>query len=159
MPNFDKAFKKVIGHEGGYVNDPDDNGGETKYGISKRAYPQIDIKNLTLDGAKEIYKKDYWTRLKCDDINSEQIAIELFDMGVNSGNKTAVKIAQSILDIAIDGIIGTKTIAAINEIDEEKFLLAFKLGRVARYVDICNKNKTQSKFLLGWCNRVLGSVK
>ena len=60
MSNFDRAFRFLIGEEGGYVNDPADPGGETKFGISKRAYPQLDIKSLTLDQAKAIYRRDYW---------------------------------------------------------------------------------------------------
>ena len=59
---FLKAFEKVLRHEGGYVNDPLDLGGETKYGISKRSYPHLDIKNLTLDQAKQIYFRDFWQR-------------------------------------------------------------------------------------------------
>ena len=65
---FDQCFDKLIAHEGGYVNDARDPGGETKYGISKRAYPQVDIKALTLDAAKEIYKRDYWDAMGIDQL-------------------------------------------------------------------------------------------
>ena len=66
MSNFDRAFRFLIGEEGGYSADPHDPGGETKFGISKRAYPQLDIKSLTLDQAKAIYRRDYWDRLQLD---------------------------------------------------------------------------------------------
>jgi len=68
MTAFDKAFEILIGHEGGYVNDVNDRGGETRYGISKRAYPHIDIANLTLAQAKEIYRTDYWDKVKCSSL-------------------------------------------------------------------------------------------
>ena len=64
--NFLRAVKEVLKIEGGYVNNPNDRGGETKYGISKRAYPNVDIKNLTLDKAKQIYYNDYWYNIKLD---------------------------------------------------------------------------------------------
>ena len=80
---FDTAFLDTIGLEKGYVNDPNDPGGETKYGISKRSYPNIDIKNLTLAEAKVIYKRDFWNKLKLDKVNNIQIAGEIFDTAVN----------------------------------------------------------------------------
>jgi len=64
MANFDKVIDKVLINEGGYVNDPHDSGGETNFGISKRAYPNVNIKELTTAGAKSIYKKDYWDKVK-----------------------------------------------------------------------------------------------
>ena len=63
---WNKAFDMVIGNEGGYVNDPYDKGRETKYGISKKQYPHVDIPSLTLEQARDIYHKDYWCRYKCD---------------------------------------------------------------------------------------------
>ena len=73
MTWFDQCFEKVIGFEGGYTLDPKDPGGETNWGISKRAYPSIDIKNLTREGAKEIYKRDYWDRAQCDKIGRAHV--------------------------------------------------------------------------------------
>jgi len=101
MNIFDKAFQDVIGFEGGYVNNPNDKGGETKYGISKRSYPSIDIENLTLDGAKEIYYKDFWNtiRLELSLIDDEKIAIELFDTAVNMGVGVASKFLQEALNL------------------------------------------------------------
>lgn len=110
--NFDKAFEIVIGHEGGYVNDPRDPGGETKYGISKKAYPYADIKNLTIDQAKEIYKRDYWDRLEADKL-PESVRLMVFDCGVNCGLTASKKILQRSAGTKDDGIIGPKTMMAV----------------------------------------------
>ena len=68
---FEEIIDRVIESEGGYVNDPDDPGGETKYGISKRAYPEIVIKDLTIKQAKQIYYEDYWTPSKADQLSDQ----------------------------------------------------------------------------------------
>lgn len=88
MSFFNAAFEIVVGIEAGYVNDPQDPGGETKYGISKRAYPELDIANLTIDQAKEIYRRDYWDRCACDTLSWER-ALCVFDCAVNQGQGTA----------------------------------------------------------------------
>lgn len=86
--NFDSAFEIVVIVEDGYSNDSADPGGETKYGISKRAYPQLDIANLTLDQAKLIYMQDYWRACKCDDLPSN-MRLLMFDAAVNQGVSAA----------------------------------------------------------------------
>jgi lysozyme family protein len=88
MSFFLQAFAVVVGEEGGYVNDPADPGGETRYGISKRAYPDVDIKNLTLAQAQAIYQRDYWDALACDGYSWE-VALVTFDCGVNQGVSVA----------------------------------------------------------------------
>jgi lysozyme family protein len=87
--NFERAFQIVVGIEAGYVNDPEDPGGETKYGISKRAYPNEDIKNMTLERAKNLYIRDYWLRCHCDKL-AWPWAISVFDCAVNEGQPTAL---------------------------------------------------------------------
>jgi lysozyme family protein len=89
--NFDAAFNIVVGIEAGYSNNPADPGGETKYGITKRQYPQIDIKNLTLDQAKAIYQRDYWSLCRCDELPWD-MALVVFDCAVNQGPGTAERI-------------------------------------------------------------------
>jgi hypothetical protein len=87
--NFDKAFEFTVGLEGGYSNDPNDPGGETKYGISKRFNPEVDVKNLTLEQAKDIYRRKYWLPAGCDEAQFP-MDICLFDSNVNpqkGGNK------------------------------------------------------------------------
>lgn len=150
--NFDRAFETVIGHEGGYVNDPRDPGGETKYGISKRAYPNEDIKNLTLNRAKELYKRDYW-----DSIDAESIPgvarLMVFDCSVNCGVTAAKKILQRAVGVKDDGIIGPKTRAAIgNTPDIEQRFAGFWLQY---YTDLPGW-PTYGK---GWTRRVANDLR
>ena len=115
------AFDLLMINEGGYVNNPHDKGGVTKYGISKKAYPNEDIENLTLDRAKEIYYRDYWTRCKCDNL-PDSLSIAVFDFAVNSGIKTAIKKLQIALGITADGIIGNQTVGACNRLPVKRVL-------------------------------------
>lgn len=118
---WDYAFQVLMDNEGGYVNDPKDLGGETKYGISKKAYPDLDIKNLTIAQAMEIYRKDYWDRCKCDYI-PDALSVAVFDFAVNSGIKTAIKKLQIALGVTADGIIGNQTVGACNRLPVKKVL-------------------------------------
>src|SRR5690349_449891 len=117
--NFDQAFEALLGHEGGYVNNPADPGGETKFGISKRAYPGEDIRNLTLDRAKAIYLRDYWGPAGCD-AAPDAIRFDLFDMAVNSGIKAAMKCLQKAAGCGEDGILGPQTQRAVAAMDPER---------------------------------------
>jgi lysozyme family protein len=154
MADFNKAFEKVLKFEGGYVNDKSDSGGETKYGISKKAYPGIDIKSLTLEDVKAIYKKFYWNKIKGNEINNQKIAELIFDTAVNMGVRRAVKIAQTCLGVKVDGIVGNKTLNALNNCEEDNFINAYKLQRIKLYVEI-SKRGNNIKFLRGWITRVL----
>ena len=131
MADFNKAFEKILTFEGGYVNDKSDSGGETKYGISKKAFPNVDIKNLTLNEAKEIYKKVYWDKIKGDKIKSQHIAELIFDTAVNMGTSFAIKTAQKVLNVKQDGIVGPITLNTLNNINEEIFIKDYKLARIA----------------------------
>jgi lysozyme family protein len=156
---FDLAFEHTVGLEGGYVNDPDDPGGETKYGISKRSHPNVDIANLTVVGAKAIYFSSYWTPLQLDRLELH-VASEVFDTAVNMGSSTATRILQKSLvylghDIVVDGAMGPRSIDAANKVVPASDLLkVFKALRVARYVELCEDNPTLRKFARGWLNRV-----
>ena len=110
--NFDRAFEIIIGHEGGYVLDSRDPGGETKYGISKRAYPNEDIKNLTLNRAKELYRRDYWDAVEAESI-PDSARLMVFDCAVNCGLTAARKLLQRAVGTKDDGIIGPMTRRAI----------------------------------------------
>jgi lysozyme family protein len=112
---WETAINLVLENEGGYVNDPKDPGGETKYGISKKQYPNIDIPNLTLDQAKRIYYEDYWLRNKCDRF-PDCISVCLFDFCVNSNAMKAKKLLQKCLKVKEDGIIGNQTIGAAHRL-------------------------------------------
>ena len=147
---FDKFIPIILEHEGGYVNDPKDSGGETKYGISKRAYPKLDIKNLTKDEAKEIYYQDYYKRMRCNEIESDLMALHLFDFGVNAGTSRAIKTAQRIVNVHVDGIIGRDTINAINA---DKDIAAKYINARETYYRWVGVGKN-AKFLKGWLNRL-----
>ena len=153
MKNFNEIIEKVLEHEGGYVNDPKDLGGETKYGITKRFYPDVDIKNLTIEQATEIYKKDYWDKNKVESL--PQILWHIyFDMCVNMGKRTAVKVLQRAAvnkgkNIEVDGGLGPMTIGALKGVELDR-VRAF---RVKYYVDLITANPEQEKFYLGWFRR------
>lgn len=113
MSTFEDAFRLLIGHEGGYVNDRQDPGGETKYGISKRSYPREDIRNLTLERARAIYRRDFWDRVGAAAL-PWPLAFALFDAAVNSGPEMAVKLLQRAAGVTDDGRFGPVTRAAVN---------------------------------------------
>ena len=155
MKTFDEIIEKVLEHEGGNVNDPTDLGGETKYGITKRFYPDVDIKNLTIKQAKEIYKNDYWDKNRVESLPQELWHI-FFDMCVNMGRRTAVKILQRAAvnkgkNIEVDGGLGPMTIGALKGVEIDR-VRAF---RVKYYVDLINNKPEQEKFYLGWFRRAL----
>lgn len=105
------ALARVLASEGGYVNDPHDPGGETNFGISKRAYPDVDIANLTVDQAREIYVRDYWRAIRGDEL-PPAVALVTFDAAVNMGIKPAVRLLQAALDLPEDGVVGPLTLRA-----------------------------------------------
>lgn len=163
---FNRAFEATIGHEGGYVNDRDDKGGATKFGISKRSYPNQDIYNLTIERAKEIYLKDYWQKQSCHLLEGYPIiACELFDTSVNMGIGRGGKIFQEALnlsnrnerdfeDISVDGAIGSKTISAFRSCKNKR--LIFNVMNILQgefYVNLMRKNEVYEKYV-GWFNRV-----
>jgi lysozyme family protein len=160
---FLKAFDYLMYHEGGYVNDRQDAGGETKYGISKRSYPQLDIKSLTRDQARQIYFVDFWMKAKCEDIDDENIAMKFFDLAVHAGIPQAIKLIQRALraagkQVIEDGIIGPITLAAINKADSTDLLAALKSEAAGYYRLIANANPLQQKFIEGWLSRAYSAT-
>jgi lysozyme family protein len=160
---FLKAFDYLMYHEGGYSNDPKDAGGETRYGISKRSYPHLDIKILTRDQAKQIYFVDFWIKAKCEQINDENLATKFFDLVVHTGIPQAVKLIQRALratgtQVTEDGIIGPVTLSAINKADSTDLLAALKSESAGYYRLLANANPSQQKFIQGWLNRAYSST-
>ena len=152
---FEEIIDIVLEHEGGYVNDPDDAGGETKYGIAKRWYPDVDIKNLTKEQAKKIYHTDYWRRGKCDDV-PPQLRHIYFDMCVNQGKGRAVKILQRAAnakgaELKVDGGMGPKTLAAMEGVELDRV----RAYRVKYYADLVTRKPDLEKFYFGWFRRAL----
>lgn len=156
---FDKAFDEIIKQEGGYVNHPNDKGGETKYGITKREFPNLDIQNLTLEQAKDIYYNKYWIPSKCYIIPNYWLAEKVFSLSVNMGVQQACVLLQRALRAATsrelneDGIIGAKTIGAIEVAMLDQVLVALKCEAAGFYRLLAQKDPLQKVFLRGWINR------
>lgn len=155
MANFDIAFKKVIVFEGGYINDKNDSGGETKFGISKISYPNINIRELTLNNAKEIYKENYWNKINGNEIKNQDIANNIFDCAVNCGVYVGSVLIQKVLVLKQDGIIGNITLGSINRSAASCVVDRYKKNRVEYYIDICIKKKQNKKFFFGWVKRAM----
>lgn len=151
--NFDEAFHHLLGHEGGYVNHPDDPGGETNWGVTKvvaRAHGyQGLMKDMPVDVAKAIYKKSYWTPVRADEL-PPAIRYAVFDAAVNSGVGTSVRWLQQSVGATPDGVLGPKTLAAINEVNPDG-LLRKMLGRRLRAM---TDMKGWPSFSAGWARRV-----
>ena len=155
LVNFDDIIEVVLHHDGGYVNDPDDPGGETNFGVAKRSHPDVDIANLTEDGAKEIYKEHYWDRNKVEDL-SEELRHIYFDMCVNQGKGRAVKIMQRTAnakgaDLKVDGGMGPMTIAAMGGVELDRV----RAYRIKYYADLVTRKPDLEKFYFGWFRRGL----
>lgn len=146
---FDEAFEIVVGTEGGYVDDPQDPGGETNWGISKRSYPGVDIKNLTKAAAKTIYLRDYWAKCRCDDLPGFW-RLSVFDCAVNQGRGDAIRFLQRAVGVADDGVFGPKTLAAVNRAGIQAFD-DFQVYRVQDYAAL----GTFGRYGKGWLRRVM----
>jgi len=152
---FIKCVDIVLQNEGGYVFNPADPGGETNFGISKKSYPDVDIKALTRQQAEEIYFRDYWSKLPFEQVTPDQLALQLFDMSVNAGSKIAVKILQSILKVDKDGVLGGDTLEAIQRYENPVLLINLYIdARKDFYKGLANSRPALNGFLRGWINRV-----
>lgn len=151
--NFDVAFDRLLGHEGGYVNDPNDPGGETKWGISKRSYPDLDIKNLTREEAKVIYRRDFWDRIHAEELHSA-VAFQAFDTAINSGIGTSVRLLQRALGVADDGYWGPITRTAVRTVPLCDLLLRFNAYRL----DYMTRLSNWPNYGKGWARRIAGNL-
>ena len=147
--DFNEAFTRLIGHEGGYTNNPSDPGGETKFGISRRAYPGEDIAGMTLERAKEIYARDYWGPAGCDVVRGG-MKFDLFDAAVNSGVKAAVKLLQRAVGETEDGVLGPRTLQAAQSMPPDRLRAVFNGHRLALLADL----PTWPAFSRGWARRI-----
>ena len=144
LTTFNEIIEVVLEHEGGYVHDPNDLGGETTFVIAKRFYKDVDIKNLTREEAKNIYHQDYWKPAKCDEVPPKLRHI-YFDMCVNFGRGGAVKVLQQAANarnknkIDVDGGIGPATLKAIQNLELERV----RAYRVLRFANLVIKKPEQ----------------
>lgn len=140
IKRFDSCIDFVLAAEGGYVNDKYDAGGETKFGISKKSYPDVDIRNLTLEDAKAIYKKDYWDKCGCGEM-PEPLDIVVFDTAVNMGVGRAKQFYAQI-EPENSPFMPPDLATRFLELRDEKYLA------------IVANNPSQKRFLKGWRNRM-----
>ena len=157
---FRYAVEMVLQHEGGYVYDPSDPGGETKFGISKRSYPHLDIANLTREDAIAIYRRDWWERYRIGEIEDVTIASKVLDLFVNVGPIQGATIVQRALhacgrrDVEIDGIMGSRTLAAINSVRPRSALLAAIKAEAAAYYRLLVERRPElRRFEQCWITR------
>jgi lysozyme family protein len=159
--NWDKSFALVMKSEGGYVNDPHDNGGETNLGVTKRAWAEYlgrainegEMKALTLETVKPFYKKMYWDKCRCNDLPTG-VDYAVFDFAVNSGVQQSIKLLQRAVGADADGVIGKETFALVDATHIDDVLESFSNQKRDFYRAIVARNPTQAKFLNGWLNRV-----
>lgn len=147
------AIAKTLVNEGGYVNNPNDSGGPTKYGITQRDLPGEDIENLTPERATAYYLENYWKSLYSE-IEVQSVANKIFDLGVLFGVGEAVKLLQILFGITSDGVFGPVTLAHVNQTDATNLLVTYKTAFVTYAIGIANEKPQDREFLTGWIRRV-----
>ena len=154
MTDFDRALEFIMKWEGGdkITEDPIDPGGLTKYGISKSAHPDVDIRNLTFEQAKQIYLEHYWNRGKCP-LLPKPLNIAHMDACVNMGKRRAAKFIQKAVGVYADGVIGDKTINAVIRMDPGALAVEIIRQRNEYYEELATNAPPLKKFLKGWLNR------
>jgi lysozyme family protein len=148
-----KALNFVLKWEGNYVNDPQDPGGETKFGISKRAYPDVDIASLTKEDAVEIYRRDYWTPIK-GHLMASGLATAVFDYAVVSGPGRAIRSLQRALGVTIDGVFGPATEHALRNVNHE-VVAAKVIDERLDFLMVLNASPSRRRFIKGWLRRLI----
>lgn len=158
MADFEPAIAVVLEHEGGYTNNPNDAGGETKFGICKRSYPNLDIASLSAEDAKAIYRRDFWLPLQLEQVDNQELATKIFDTAVLTGKTRSVRFLQSALQglgspVALDGVMGPHTLAAVNAASPEPLLQSYRRQLEAFYQGLAEAVPTDRPFLKGWLTR------
>jgi len=155
--NYDKCLETILHHEGGYVNHPKDPGGETNLGVTKRVYEEWggtkDMKDLTVEDVAPIYKKNYWDKIKGDNLPSG-LDLCVFDFGVNAGPGRAAKYLQTMIGTVADGGIGPNTLKAVESYVEKMGLQEAITEYQSRRQDYYESLSTFSTFGKGWTRRV-----
>jgi lysozyme family protein len=174
MAKFNLALSKVLSHEGGYVNDPDDLGGETYKGIARNSHGSwygwflidqyknkpdfpcsLEANSKLQVSVEQFYFDTFWKPLNAEQVQNQTSADSVFDFAVNSGLSTSARLVQSIVGTKIDGCIGEITLNKINSMDFGYFQSALTVAKMEYYMNIIRKRPTSKKFLLGWISRSL----
>lgn len=164
MADFPPAFERALLAEGGYQlhQVAGDTGGLTYAGIARAKNPKwqgwvyIDCGETPPSQlVRDFYRAGWWVPILGDQIRDQAVAESIYSFATNAGLKTAVRLVQLVVGTTPDGLMGVKTIEAVNEIEPRLFLALYALARIARYRDIVTRDRTQQKFLLGWINRSL----
>lgn len=172
---FDWAFTFMMHHEGGWANYENDPGGPTKYGISLRYLRSQgelgdldgdgdvdidDVRALTKDTAREFYRESFWASTRCNEIMSQLIATKFFDICVNTGPRQAGLILQEALvdygkDVTVDGIVGGKTLKAVNDLEDRDYLLINNIREIQKefYTNLVSEKPSLNQFIRGWLRR------
>lgn len=158
MSIFDTIFDRLMKHEGGYVNHPSDPGGETMYGVTKRVAVAHgyhgSMRNLPKEMAKRITEKSYYKAIRGDELD-RLIAWQLTDAAYNHGNRQAVKFLQRAVGANDDGVIGERTLAAVNAMDKNDVVLLFNAERLDFYTNL----RIWQTFGKGWARRIAGNLR
>jgi len=158
---FEKALKRILKHEGGYVNDPLDSGGMTNLGVTKRVWEEFvghpvseaDMRALTPEIIAPMYKMKYWNSSYCE-VLPKGLDYVVFDFAVNAGTGRSVKTLQQAIGCVADGVIGPKTMAVINDAEPKDLIAKFSDARADFYQGIVARKPDQARFIKGWLNRV-----
>jgi lysozyme family protein len=158
---FEKALKRILKHEGGFVNDPLDSGGMTNLGVTKRVWEEFvghpvseaDMRALTPEIIAPMYKMKYWNSSYCE-VLPKGLDYVVFDFAVNAGTGRSVKTLQQAIGCVADGVIGPKTMAAINDAEPKDLIAKFSDARADFYQGIVARKPDQARFIKGWLNRV-----
>lgn len=149
--DFLEVLRRIAVSEGGYVNNPKDPGGETKFGISKRAYPHLDIKNLSREQADKIYYDDYWLAMHCDAMKKGMAGF-VMDFAVNSGVPLVTRKLQKALGVLPDGKIGSVTDAALRTANPRRIVRLLFVERAIVMAEAKKDNYEEHKH--GWFARL-----
>lgn len=152
MNNINEWLVRCLGHEGGYWNDPV--GGPTRWGISQRSYPELDIKNLTIDQARAIYISDYINPMRLENY-PPGIAFQLFDFGVNSGPPTAIKQLQQAIGVKDDGVVGPITRGRLDSFSDCALVMLVLAERI-EYMTECKNFLSNAR---GWNRRIARNLR
>ena len=176
MADYNYSFQKTLSFEGGYVNDPDDAGGETYKGVARKmnskwdGWVTVDLLkrqagfpgNLDKDAElqekiTDFYRVNYWDAILGDQITDQTVATSIFDFAVNAGVRTSSCLAQMVAEAEPDGVIGSETISKINGVEPEHFLASFTLAKIVRYIGIVKNRPSSQKYFYGWVKRAIGN--